>query len=82
MSLLHGQAALVALLEEHLYAGEHEQGSDEMYPAFLVVLTSGLGLAMTRHLALELDRLGPISAWAAYCIHGSKLAMLLLPEVR
>eukprot|EP00884_Botryococcus_braunii_P004652 jgi/Botrbrau1/14188/Bobra.182_3s0121.1 len=39
------QAGLVATLEEHLYAGQHETGSEEMYPAFLVLLTSGLGLA-------------------------------------
>ena len=76
------QAVLVALLEEHLYAGEHEHGSDDMYPAFLVVLTSGLGWAMTHHLVTHLERLGPAAAWVLYCIHGSKLAMLLLPEAR
>ena len=82
LRLLCLQAVLVALLEEHLYAGEHEHGSDEMYPAFLVVLTSVLGLAMTNHLVTHLDRVGPIAAWGLYCVHGSKLAMLLLPEVR
>lgn len=75
------QAVLVALLEEHLYAGEHEQGSDDMYPAFLVVLTSSIGLAATRHLSAHMGRIGPFACWALYCIHGSKLAMLLLPEV-
>ena len=71
----------MALLEEHLYAGEHETGGDDMYPAFLVVLTSGVGLAATRHMATHLMRLGPLATWALYCIHASKLAMLLLPQV-
>ncbi|KAK9785342.1 hypothetical protein WJX73_005937 [Symbiochloris irregularis] len=76
------QAAVVALLEEHLYAGEHEIGSDDVYPAFLVVLTSAVGIAMTHHMAAHMGRLDELSAWLLYCIYGSKCAMLLLPESR
>lgn len=69
------------VLEEHLYAGEHEGGAVEMYPAYLVLLTSGLGALLTARLAAA-RRLGRPASWALHCIFASKLAMLLVPQAR
>lgn len=65
------------VLEERLYSGEH---SVEMYPAYLVLLTSGLGAAVTTRLS-GTGRLAPLTSWPLHCIFASKLAMLLVPQV-
>lgn len=52
-----------------------------MYPAVLVLLTSGLGLAAIHRLR-QAGLVGPLSAWLASCIYSAKLAMLVIPEVR
>ncbi|KAK9824524.1 hypothetical protein WJX72_011089 [[Myrmecia] bisecta] len=80
-ALLLCQAVVMAALEEHLYAGDHAEGSAEMYPAYLVVLTSGLGIAVARKLR-DAKRVGEVASWGLQCIYGAKLAMLLLPEAK
>ena len=76
------QAALLSVLEEHLYAGEHEDGAAaEMYPGYLVLLTSAAGATLTHRLATG-GRLSRAAAWALHCVFAAKLTMLLVPEVR
>lgn len=65
------------VLEERLYAGEH---SVEMYPAYLVLLTSMLGAAVTSRLS-GTGRLAPLASYVLHCIFASKLTMLLVPQV-
>jgi hypothetical protein len=38
-------------VEERLYSGEHEDMVSAAYPAFLVLASSGLGIALTARLA-------------------------------
>lgn len=72
----------MAAVEENLYAGVHEEIHDgDMYPAAFVVLTSALGVALTRKLQAG-GRVGAAAAWLAQCIHVAKLSMLAIPEVR
>ena len=74
------QAVVVAAMEENLFAGVHEDGGDDMYPAVFVVLTSALGLALTRKLQAGC-RVGVAASWLAQCIYVAKLSMLAIPEV-
>ncbi len=70
------------MLEEHLYAGEHEDGvAADMYPGYLVLLTSAAGATLTHRLA-SAGRLSRVAAWALHCVFASKLTMLLVPEAR
>ena len=70
------------MLEEHLYAGEHEDGAAaEMYPGYLVLLTSAAGATLT-HRLVTAGRLSRVAAWALHCVFAAKLAMLLVPEAR
>ena len=46
-----GQAGLIFAVEERLYSGEHEDMVSAAYPAFLVLASSGLGIALTARLA-------------------------------
>ena len=75
------QAFVVAALEEHLYAGEHKHGAEDAYPAAFVVMTSILGAAMTRRLSSGEDVWARWARWAQLSVYGSKLAMLLVPQV-
>lgn len=67
-------------MEENLFAGVHEDGSDDMYPAVFVVLTSAMGLALTRKLQAG-GRVGVAASWFVQCIYVAKLSMLAIPEV-
>ena len=75
------QAVVVAALEEHLYAGEHQHGAEDAYPAAFVVLTSLLGAAMTWKLSRPGQCLGPVARWVQLSVYASKLSMLLVPQV-
>ena len=75
------QAYTVAALEEHLYAGEHQHGAEDAYPAAFVVLTSILGAAMTRRLTQKQDGASRCARWAQLSVYGAKLAMLIVPQV-
>ncbi len=68
-------------MEERLYSGEHEDMVSAAYPAFLVLASSGLGIALTARLS-QAGRIGEIATWGLHCIYASKLAMLLVPQVR
>ena len=72
---------MVAVLEEHLYAGEHQHGAEDAYPAAFVVLTSIMGAAMTRRLTQGQDPVSRYARWAQLSLHGAKLAMLIVPQV-
>ena len=76
------QAVVIAALEEHLYAGEHQHGAEDAYPAAFVVLTSLLGGAMTWKLSRPSDCLGPVARWVQLSVYASKLSMLLVPQVQ
>lgn len=76
-----GQAVVVAAMEENLFAGVHEDGGDDMYPAAFVVLTSAMGLALTRKVQAGF-RVGVAASWLVQCIYVAKLSMLAIPEVR
>ncbi|PSC73750.1 no exine formation 1 [Micractinium conductrix] len=78
------QAALVAVLEEHLYCGNHEEVTfnvHSMYPPWLIMATSALGLGLARHLHAGAV-IGDAAGWALQCVYAAKLAMLVLPEAR
>lgn len=83
-SLMVLQAALLAYIEEKLFAGDHEEVTfnvHSMYPAFLVALTSSLGIAMTRKL-IQCRVIGKTTAYVLQCAYAAKLAMLAVPEAR
>jgi hypothetical protein len=83
-SLMVVQAVLLAYTEEKLFAGDHEEVTfnvHSMYPAFLVALTSSLGIAMTRKL-IRYRVIGKTTAYVLQCAYAAKLAMLAVPEAR
>lgn len=50
---------------------------DVMYPSYMVILTTFVGLAMVRRLSVD-HRVGPKAAWILTCLYSSKLAMLVI----
>lgn len=52
-----------------------------MYPAYLVVATSGMGLALVRRLQYW-TYISPMASWALQCTYVAKLSMLLMPSAR
>ncbi|KAG2493679.1 hypothetical protein HYH03_008193 [Edaphochlamys debaryana] len=78
--LMVAQAVLVCLIEEKLFAAGHEDGAPEpMYPGWLILATSMLGLAAARILTGR-GRLTPLASWLLHSLYGAKAAMLLIPE--
>ena len=72
----------MAYLEEQLHVGAlADPDGVDGYPAVLVVATSAAGLWLVRRLRNS-ARIGTRASWALQCVYASKLAMLLLPEVR
>ncbi|EFN59471.1 expressed protein [Chlorella variabilis] len=83
-AVLLAQAALVCWLEERLYAGDHQEVTynlHAMYPPWLVMATSALGLAAARHLQ-SASAIGDVASYVLQCAYAAKLSMLLLPEAR
>ena len=80
---LLAQAALVALLEDHLFAGDHTdpEAAPELYPAYLVAATSLAGAAAGRA-AGRAGLVAPGVAWLLQCVWGAKAALLALPASR
>ena len=76
-TLLGAQAFLVCVAEEHLFAGAH--GEQQMYPAYMVVLTSALGAAVASR-AAALGKLERWGAWVCKACYAAKLSMLAVPE--
>lgn len=82
--LLIMQASIIAVLEEHLYAGDYLEVTFDvhpMFPASLVVATSVLGVYLTRRL-WEQQRIGVKTAFVLECIYGAKISMIFVPETR
>lgn len=50
---------------------------DVMYPSYMVMLTTFLGLALVRRLTSD-SRIGPKAVWILTCLYASKLAMLFI----
>lgn len=61
------------------YSGIYYYGFDEevMYPSYMVVLTTFVGLALTRRLSAD-RRIGAKAVWILTCLYLSKLAMLFI----
>lgn len=79
--MLFCQAAVLAALEEHLYAGAHDEGSGTLYPAYLLAATAAAGWLVARWLKRH-GFVGHYGCWAMQCVCVSKLAVLVVPEVR
>ncbi|GFR52565.1 hypothetical protein Agub_g15155, partial [Astrephomene gubernaculifera] len=78
--LLVLQGGLLCVMEERMYAAGHEEGAPEvMYPGWLVMATSLLGLAAARLLTSR-ARITPLASWLLHSLYGAKAAMLLIPE--
>ncbi|CAK9178796.1 unnamed protein product [Ilex paraguariensis] len=50
---------------------------DVMYPSYMVVMTTFVGLAVVRRLSAD-HRIGPKAVWILTCLYSSKLAMLFV----
>ncbi|TXG49009.1 hypothetical protein EZV62_024884 [Acer yangbiense] len=50
---------------------------DVMYPSYMVILTTLIGLALARRLSVD-HRIGPKANWVLTCLYSSKLAMLFI----
>ncbi|GAV80798.1 hypothetical protein CFOL_v3_24258 [Cephalotus follicularis] len=50
---------------------------DVMYPSYMVILTTFVGLALVRRLSVD-HRIGPKAVWILTCLYSSKLAMLFI----
>lgn len=74
------QAGLIAYLEGQLHGGALDEGR-QTYPAYLVLLTSLIGLTLASK-AQEGGLIGRASAGLICSIYFAKLTLLILPQVR
>ncbi|XP_073013150.1 uncharacterized protein [Typha latifolia] len=78
---LISHALLLCYIEDRLfnYTSLYYFGFDEdvMYPSYMVLMTTFLGLALVRRLAVD-HRIGPKAVWILTCLYSSKLAMLFI----
>lgn len=72
------QAGCLTVLEESLYGGEQDEGV-VIYPAYLVLGTSGLGVFLARSLE-EKQKVSKTVSWFLQCCFLSKLPVLILPQ--
>lgn len=82
--LLVIHAIILAILEEHLYAGDFLDVTfnvHPMFPASLVVGTSILGVILARQMEESKD-ISKVTSFALQCIFGTKIVMLAIPEAR
>jgi hypothetical protein len=75
--LLCVHALVFARCEDALHAEAHEDG-EPMYPPYLVFITSAAGMTLAGKLEAD-GRVPRAFAWLMRCIHGGKLALVLLP---
>ncbi|XP_010250489.1 PREDICTED: uncharacterized protein LOC104592724 [Nelumbo nucifera] len=72
---------LLCYIEDRLfnYSSIYYFGLDDevMYPSYMVILTTCVGLAVVRRLVLD-HRIGPKAVWILTCLYSSKLAMLFV----
>ncbi|KAJ8645969.1 hypothetical protein MRB53_007717 [Persea americana] len=61
------------------YTGIYYFGFEDevIYPSYMVILTTFLGLALVRRLVVD-HRIGPKAVWILTCLYSSKLAMLFI----
>ncbi|XP_050223674.1 uncharacterized protein LOC126673537 [Mercurialis annua] len=78
---LIGHALLLCYIENRFfsYSGIYFYGmeDDVMYPSYMVIVTTFVGLALVRRLSLD-HRIGSKAVWILTCLYSSKLAMLFI----
>ncbi|GBG84594.1 hypothetical protein CBR_g38877 [Chara braunii] len=74
-ALLIFQGVLVCALENVMYNNNLEE--EELYPSYLVVATSVLGILVTRRLDSD-GKLGRWPYWILFCLYIAKLSMIVL----
>nr|ATG71033.1 no exine fromation 1 [Cupressus sempervirens] len=78
---LISHALMICYIENKLYtySSIYYFGIDDdvMYPSYMVITTTVLGLALVRRLALD-NRIGPKAVWILTCLYAAKLSMLFL----
>lgn len=78
---LISHALLLCYIENRLfnYSSIYYYGleDDVMYPSYMVVLTTIVGLALVRRLSVD-HRIGPKAVWILICLYSSKLGMLFM----
>ncbi|KAI3942997.1 hypothetical protein MKW98_005509 [Papaver atlanticum] len=78
---LISHALLLCYIENRFftYASVYYFGLDEdvIYPSYMVIMTTLVGLALARRLVVDL-RIGQKSFWILTCLYSSKLAMLFV----
>lgn len=78
---LISHALLLCYIEDRFfnYSSIYYYGfeDDVMYPSYMVIVTTFVGLALVRRLSVD-HRIGPKAAWILTCLYSSKLAMLLI----
>ncbi|KAG9144769.1 hypothetical protein Leryth_017247 [Lithospermum erythrorhizon] len=74
-------ALLLCNIENHFfsYSNVYYYGFDDdvMYPSYMVVMTTFVGLAIVRRLSVD-NRIGSKAVWVLTCLYCSKLAMLVM----
>ncbi|XP_057950255.1 uncharacterized protein LOC131145161 [Malania oleifera] len=78
---LIGHAFLLCHIENRFfsYSSMYYYGFEEdvMYPSYMVMMTTFVGLALVRRLFVD-HRIGPKSVWVLTCLYSSKLSMLFI----
>ncbi|KAM0987870.1 hypothetical protein ACFX13_012123 [Malus domestica] len=78
---LIGHAILVCHIENRFfnYSGIYYYGFEEdvMYPSYMVIVTTFVGLAVVKRLSVD-RRIGGKAVWILTCLYSAKLAMLLM----
>ena len=78
---LISHALLLCYIENRFfnYSSIYYYGFEDevMYPSYMVVVTTFVGLALVRRLSVD-HRIGPKAAWILTCLYSSKPAMLLI----
>lgn len=78
---LIGHAMLLCFIENRFYSYSsiYYYGFDEdvMYPSYMVMMTTFVGLALVRRLFVD-HRIGLKSVWLLTCLYTSKLSMLFI----
>lgn len=78
---LIAHALLLCYIENrfYTYSGIYYYSFDDevMYPSYMVVLTTFVGLALVRRLSAD-HRIGPKAVWVLTCLYSSKLSMLFM----
>ncbi|XP_049380013.1 uncharacterized protein LOC125844726 [Solanum stenotomum] len=78
---LIGHAFLLCYIENRFfsYSSVYYYGLEEdvMYPSYMVVITTFIGLAVVRRLSAD-NRIGSKAVWVLTCLYSSKLAVLFV----